>query len=275
MQATIKKIERAELPAALREIQNPPERLYVCGRLPAARPVAIVGTRRPTAYGRRIAGLLAARLAAAGVPIVSGLAFGIDTCAHRGALGAGGQTIAILPGGLDRESVSPRSNLDVADRIVETGGALLSESKPGTSSHKHLYASRNRLISGLARAVVVVEATLPSGSLVTAQHAIDQGRDLWAVPGPIDSAASAGTNWLLRDGAGVLNSIDEFLEALGVDASERPADGLLGELSTQPVHPDELVKRSGRSAAEVESELTRLELRGLVRQLEGRYYVRV
>lgn len=274
MQATLRTIPGNQLPTALREISDPPEQLYVRGALPSERPVAIVGSRRTTAYGRRVAGTLAARLAASGVPIVSGLAFGVDTCAHRAALDSGGRTIAVLPGGVDRESISPRTNLAVADRIVEQGGALLSELPAGTAPRKHYYTSRNRLISGLARAVVVVEAALPSGSLVTAQHAADQGRELWAVPGPIDSPTSAGTNRLIRDGANPLVSVEEFLEALGIETKPAQATGLLATFPDSPQHVNELSDRLNRPISELETELTKLELRGLVRKQNDGTYVR-
>ncbi len=281
MQATIKirKLTGAEIPEPLQRLdENAPKVLYVRGELPAADqlPVAIVGTRRPTAYGRRTTAQLAARLAAAGLPIVSGLAFGIDTAAHRAALDAGGRTIAVLPGGVDRESISPSSNLAVADRIVEQGGAVVSEWPAGTAPHKHHYTFRNRLISGWARAVVVIEAAKPSGSLTTAQHAADQNKDLWAVPGPIDSPVSAGTNHLLTESVSPLISVSHFLEALGVADPGRAAaaDGLLGEFSDRPLHADALATRLKRPVADLETELTRLELRGLIKRLEGRYYVR-
>jgi DNA processing protein len=272
MQPTIQTLQ-AGIPSALRELNDAPERLFLYGELPKEQPVAIVGTRKPTGYGRRIASLLAARLAAAGIPVVSGLAFGIDTCAHRAVLDAGGQTIAILPGGVDRDSISPRSNLPLADRIVANGGGLLSEFEVGVTARKYHYAPRNRLISGISRAVVLVEAGIPSGSLVTAQHAADQGRDLWAVPGPIDSPASAGPNRLIRDGANPLTSTDEFMEALGVPVTPNEATGLLGEF-TSSVHIDELSERLKRPIPELETELTKLELRGLIRKQNDGSYAR-
>ena len=269
MQATVNNLSKAEHPTGLKEINDQPDRLFIRGAVPKERPVAIVGTRKPTTYGRRIASLLAARLAAAGVPIVSGLAFGIDTCAHIAALDAGGVTMAVLPGGIDRDSISPRTNLALADRMVEQGGALLSEWPNGTEPRKYYYGPRNRLISGVARAVVVVEAGLPSGSLVTAQHAADQGRELWAVPGLIDSPTSAGTNKLIADGAQVLHSIDEFLETLGISQAQQRFD-----FPDTPVHFDELAEQSDKSHSELETELTRLELQGMIKRLDGRYYVR-
>lgn len=279
MQAAIHTLLSDDVPQALRELTDPPQQLFAYSEdapaeLLASRPVAIVGTRRPTGYGRRIAGMLAARLASAGAPVVSGLAFGIDTCAHRAVVDAGGQSIAVLPGGVDRESVSPRSNLGLAEQIITKGGVLVSELPNGTSARKHYYASRNRLISGMARAVVVIEAAIPSGTLVTAQHAADQNKELWAVPGPIDSPASAGSNRLIRDGAHPLTSIDEFLEALGIQAKLPPASGLLAEVADGPIYVDELATRTSRAIADLETELTKLELRGLIRKQDDGAYVR-
>lgn len=273
MQASIQTIEGSAIPEPLRELEYPPEQLFVRGQLPTARPVAIVGTRRPTTYGRRTTSVLATKLAVAGVPVVSGLAFGIDTEVHRAVLDAGGRSVAILPGGVDDASISPGTNIPLAKRIIDAGGALVSEYPPATGALPFRYTERNRLISGWARAVVIIEAGLPSGSLVTAQHAIDQGRDLWAVPGTIESAPSAGTNRLIADGALPLVSIDEFLEQLGVrQAQGTDAFGQL--IGSQPTHVDQLAEELKKSAGELETELTKLELRGVVRHLGGRYYVR-
>jgi DNA processing protein len=276
MQAAISvsRLAGERLPEPLRDISDVPRELFLAGSLPEEAPVAIVGSRKATGYGRRIAQTVAARLATAGVPIVSGLAFGIDAETHRAVLEAGGQTIAVLPGGLDRPSLSPRSNLALADRILESRGALLSEYPQGTMARKEHFLARNRLISGLSRAVVVIEAALPSGSLITAKHATDQGRDVWAVPGPIDSPTSAGTNWLISDGAQPLVAIDHFLESIGIVTKTKRPEGLAKHLTDQPRHFDELAARSGRQSSELESELTKLELLGLARHLGGRYYVR-
>jgi DNA processing protein len=270
MQATISTISGNLIPDTLREIDAAPKQLYYRGRLPDTFPVAIVGTRRPTSYGRRTASVLAARLASSGIPIVSGLAFGIDTEVHRAVLDAGGQSMAILPGGIDDRSISPRTNLNLAQKILESGGALVSEYPEQTATLPFRYIERNRLISGWARAVVIVEAGLPSGSLLTAQHAINQHRELWAVPGNIESPMSAGTNKLIADGGHPLVSIDHFLESLGVPVVEN-RDGFIG---TEPVHIDELAERLTESSAELETKLTKLELRGVVKHLGGRYYVR-
>lgn len=207
----------------------------------------------------------------AGVPVVSGLAFGVDAIAHAAALDAGGRSVAVLPTGLADDDISPRSNVRLAGRIA-TRGALLSEYPPGTPSRRYHYEARNRLIAGLARTVVVVEASRPSGTLITARHAGEQGRDVWAVPGPIDSEQSIGTNWLISQGAVPLVSINEFLDAHGIKGMPGPRQGLATLLSETVVHFDELVVKSKKPAATVEAELMKLELAGTIRHLGDRYY---
>lgn len=234
--------------------------------------MAIVGSRKPTAYGRRTAIALASRLGSLGVPIISGLAFGIDATVHEAAIDAGGCTVAVLPGGLDPANLSPRSHLRLAERVLGRG-ALLSEYADGTPVRKEHYAARNRLISGLARCVVVIEGALPSGSLLTARHAADQGRDTWALPGPIDSPVSAGTNHLIEQGAFPLTNIDTFMETLGLTGLAA-SDPLVSRF-TRPAHVDELLADGQWSAAELEAAIGKLELRGVIRHLGGRYYVRV
>lgn len=273
MQATIRSLTSSSLdfPKALRDIPSPPEALFLDGELPGEAPVAIVGSRRASAYGRRVATTLAAQLATAGVPIISGLAFGIDATAHRAALEAGGKTVAVLPGGLDEASVSPRTNLRLAETIRRQG-ALLSEYPVGTAARKEHFAARNRLISGLARAVVVIEAALPSGSLLTARHAIEQGREVWAVPGQIDNPIAAGTNHLIFDGAQPLVSVADFLGSLGLSTAAG-RDPLLQAFAA-PAHLDAVSAAGGFDPAVLESTVAKLELRGLLRHLGGRYYVR-
>lgn len=182
--------------------------------------------------------------------------------------------MAVLPSGLNTEVISPRTNLGLAKEILEKG-ALLSEYPPTVEARKEHYVARNRLISGLAQVVVIVEAALPSGSLITAGHAAEQGKDVWAVPGPIDSQTSAGTNYLISQGAAPLTTVEEFLETIGViKQATSTHNPILDALGDQPVHIDALTAELSIPAAETEAKLTKLELRGLVRQLGGRYYVR-
>lgn len=254
----------AQLPSRLRVCEL--EGLYISGTLPEAVPVAIVGSRRPTPYGRQVTAELAGKLGAAGVPVVSGLAFGVDGIAHRAALDSGGRCIAVLPGGVDRASISPQSHLTMADRIREQGGAVVSEYPDGATAYKGNYHARNRIIAGFAEHVVVIEAGIPSGTLITAAHAAALSRDVWAVPGPITSSVSAGTNRLIRDGAKPLVSISAFLEEIGVRPDHQSRHPLLRWLADGPSSVDYLAGRARRTPGEIERELTTLELRGLVRR---------
>lgn len=200
-------------PANLRPLPDAPVILYARGQLLPAdeRAVAIVGTRRCTPYGKRMTERIAAGLARAGVTVVSGLALGIDGVAHRAALTAGGRTIAVLAGGLAR--LYPREHTDLAADIVQAG-AVVSEMPVQTEPVANLFPVRNRIISGLARGVIVVEADDKSGALYTAKHALEQGREVFAVPGPADQSSSAGTNRLLREGARLVRSAEDVLEDL-------------------------------------------------------------
>ncbi len=210
--------------------------------------------------------------------MVSGLAFGIDACAHRAVLDAQGRSIVVLPTGLSEREISPQSHLGLAREIVARGGALLSEYSPGTPVRKDHYLARNRLISGLAEVVVVVEAALPSGSLITARHATDQNKDVWAVPGPIDSPVSTGTNWLIDQGAHPLRDIEEFLGSLGLSAPaslETEHSEILELFNGDPRQLDTIVMASGLTSAECEVAVTRLELAGHLLHLGGRRYVRL
>lgn len=273
MQASIYELD--PLPASLQSIPDAPTRLFASGTLPPGEPVAIVGSRRATEYGRRVAKAIAAKLASRQVPIVSGLAFGIDAASHQAALAVGGRCIAVLPSGLARQVISPQTHLALADQIRQTG-MLLSEYSSQTSARKEHYVARNRLISGLARCVVVVEAALPSGSLLTARHALEQGKDVWAVPGLIDNPVAKGTNQLIADGAFPLVNIEEFMESLGLAGSPaRPEHPLLAQLGDTPIHIDALEVTEGKSAADLGEVLTKLELLGLIKDVGGRYYVRV
>lgn len=185
----------------LAHIHSPPTNLYYRGEIPDTRrqTVAIIGSRKPSAYGERVTYDIAHRLARAGVVIVSGLAFGIDAIAHEAALDAGGTTIAVLASGVDE--ISPHAHRTLADRILKQGGAIISEYPAGTPALRHRFLERNRLISGLSDAIVITEATERSGSLSTAGHALEQGKDIYAVPGPITSLLSAGPNRLIYQGA--------------------------------------------------------------------------
>jgi DNA processing protein len=212
-----------DYPGNLANIPDPPTLLYVRGTLLPSdqRAVAIVGSRHGTAYGRRIAEQLAVGLAKAGFTVVSGLARGIDAAAHRGALAAGGRTLAVLAGGL--ASIYPPEHDSLAQEVV-AAGALLSEAPMRLKALPQMFPQRNRIISGLVLGVVIVEAALRSGALLTAHHAAEQGREVFAVPGPVDSETSAGTNRLLRDGAILVRNASDIVEVLQQMPPWTPAD---------------------------------------------------
>ncbi len=276
--------EHPAYPAALRHIPSPPPLLYVRGTLADVDSwsVAVVGTRQPTTYGREAARRLAAGLAEAGITVVSGLALGIDAIAHTAALDAGGRTLAVLPCGANL--VYPERHGALASRIA-TSGALISEFPPDTRPTPQLFPVRNRLISGLVRGVLVVEAGARSGALITVDYALEQGRDVFAVPGPIFSPRSEGTNRLIRDGAGLVTCAADILEALNlsVAASQQevrtalPDDpteaALLALVGYEPLHIDDLLHRTTIPIGEVSATLSVLELKGLVRQCAPMQYV--
>jgi DNA processing protein len=274
-----------DYPANLREIVDAPPVLFVRGSLATqdACAVALVGTRRATGYGIAVAEHLAAGLARAGVTVVSGLAKGIDTAAHHATVDAGGRTLAVLGNGLDQ--VYPAENRQLAQRITASG-AVVSEFPPGTPPDAVNFPRRNRIIAGLSKATVIVEAGLPSGALITADFALEQGRDVLAVPGSILNSASAGANELLRQGATPVTCVADILEVIGTTADAdrivaRAVPNLgdqetsvLDALGGDPRHVDELARLLGRSAGEVSATLALLELNGMARQVGGMLYTR-
>ncbi len=225
----------AEFPELLRHIPDPPLLVYLRGTLPDAPVLAMVGSRRATSSGRRVAAMLAREACAARVAVVSGLAYGIDAASHEGALEGGGPSVAVLATGIDRPA--PRGNRRLAERILSEGGAWMSEYPPGHRTEPWHFPERNRLISGLARATLIVEARERSGSLWTAKHAIQQDRELRVVPGAIDSDACRGSNALLREGCKPVLGPEDLAELLGL---ERPAPRAKGrpELSIEHQDPD-------------------------------------
>ena len=264
-------------PPQLRELHDPPPGLFLRGdaepELLARPAVAIVGARACSSYGGHVARLLGRELAAAGLVVVSGLARGVDGEAHKGTLEAGGPTVAVLGCGIDRDY--PAVHAQLAARISGTG-LVLSEYAPGVEPAPWRFPARNRIIAGLAAAAVIVEARERSGALITADFALEAGREVFAVPGEITSALSAGTNALLRLGATPLTSAEDVLEALGIAAPEAPAPALgetaaivLRELADCPAGADELVRATGLDAASVATALAELELAGAVAEGEG------
>lgn len=270
-----------EFPVSLEEIPDPPLVLYARGPLSDEPALSIVGSRRPSVRARHVAKQLAAELAADGATIVSGLAYGIDAAAHEGALSVGGQTIAVLASGLERPT--PVGNRGLARRILSSGGAWLSEYPLGQTYLPFHFPERNRLISGLARATLVVEARERSGTLWTARHALDQGRDLGVVPGPIDSDLCRGSNALLREAAPILDA-DDLRVLAGVSARRGEPEGaprsekgggtaaerVLAQLRDGPRATDDLVRVLCLPAASLAAVLLDLELEGRIARAGSR-----
>jgi DNA processing protein len=273
-----------DYPDLLKAIPNPPPVLYARGKLLArdSWALGVVGTRRASVYGREATRALVSGLAASGVTIVSGLAYGIDTHAHRAALDAGGRTIAVLGSGVD--IIYPAQNRELAERIIESG-ALVSEYPLGTRPEGGNFPPRNRIISGLSLGVLVVEGTTRSGAMITADYAAEQGREVFAVPGNILNRASSGPNQLIQQGAKLVTTIGDILEELNLTMAAEHAEArevipdneaeamLLKHLSTEPIHVDELGRAAGLPMSEVASTLTLMELKGKVRQIGGMNYV--
>ncbi len=282
-------------PELLKQIHDPPPILYYKGSLQPSddAAIAIVGSRRSTPYGARIAEKLARSLARAGLTVVSGLARGIDAAAHRGALKAGGRTIAVLANGLS--AVYPPEHAELAAQICESG-ALLSEMPMNQGPLPGLFPQRNRIIAGLCVGVVVVESSPSGGSLHTAVHAGEQGREVFAVPGPVDSMASRGCHKLIREGAKLVETVEDILEELRDDVRAKlvgsltpdsPADApvvprltdqersLYERLDDLPKPADELIALTGLTASQVMATLSVLEVRRLIRRMPGNQFVRV
>lgn len=276
-------------PARLRDTPDPPLYLYVRGRLASEddNAVAIVGTRRPTHYGKTVTHRLARGLASRGFSVVSGLARGIDTEAHLGALAAEGRTIAVLGCGVD--VAYPPENRGLIDRISRSGqGAVITENPFGTKPEAGYFPARNRIISGLSRGTVIIEASEDSGSLITAQYALEQKRKLFAVPGNIASPVSRGAHSLIKQGATLVEGVEDILSGLGVkDGGQRREPSarslpqlsrdetvVLQGLSGEPKHIDTLLQESRLSAGALGGALITLELKGLAKQLPGKYFVR-
>lgn len=284
-----------DFPAILRGIWNPPFHLFLRGRLEytSTHPfVAIVGTRGMSAYGARVARQLANGLAERGITVVSGFANGIDATAHAGALERGGITIAVLPGGSDDEHLYPQSHLVLARAILKHNGGLISEYPPDTSNLRHHFPLRNRIIAGLSAAVVIVEAAERSGSLITASLALQEHREILAVPGPITSPQSKGTHQLIKMGATPCTGVNDILEALHLPTpqteateslsktkstshiSHTPEEQCIVDCLTTPKHIDAIARELTLTPPAASSLLLRMELSGTIEHLGGQWYQR-
>ena len=279
-----------EYPALLREIPDAPPLLYVRGRteLNDLRAVAIVGSRNCSAYGSRMARRLGRELGETGVTVVSGFARGIDSFAHRGAIDAGGRTVAVFGSGVD--VVYPPENLALADELLASGGSIISANPPGTSPSPRVFPARNRIISGMSEGTVVVEAAQRSGAMLTADFARAQGRELFAVPGQADAALSAGTNSLIRSGARLVTCARDIAADLGWHRPELSSPAAPRAAKILPLQPDEqriydllgggaldadaLVEATGLPVDRVNSLLTTLEIQGIIKQIPGRMFER-
>lgn len=254
-----------------------PEKLYYIGTLPEKRipTVAIVGTRKPTAYGKEVTTRIATDLARRGIVIVSGMALGVDGLAHRAALDANGLTIAVQANGLD--NLYPTSHRQLGEDIVKSGGAIMSEYEAGTPSYPNQFLERNRIVSALSDAVLITEAAARSGTLNTASHALEQGKEVFVVPGNITSPLSAGCNQLLRQGATPVTSAEDIIEAIAPQLLEPQSQLALGDNALQAAiiqhlqagirDGDELQAGVTADAREFATELTMLEINGVVRSL--------
>jgi DNA processing protein len=270
-------------PSLLREIPKAPEILYLRGDFADwEKPlVAIVGTRKATSYGLKVARELAGDLAAKGVVIVSGLALGIDAMAHKGALDAGGLTLAVLGSGVNQ--IYPATNAGLAREILQKGGAIISEFPPEQMPDKWTFPQRNRIVAGLSQATIVIEAPEKSGALITAYLALDFNREVGAIPGEITSVNSVGTNALLRRGAAVIRSADDVLELLGMEEEKAPAQqtlDLMDEIEqiilqclAEPKSREELAIESEIDAATLGAKLTMLELKGVIKKLDDKFLI--
>lgn len=281
---TIKKNSR-DYPELLKEIHNAPKQLYIRGELPKNHDLnfAIVGTRAASEYGKLLAFKIAKELAELGFNIVSGLALGIDTQAHLGALAGKGLTIAVLGSGVEDASIFPKENLNLVKKIVDSGGAVISEYEPEAKSEIWYFPERNRIISGLSLGVLVVEAPEKSGALITARMALEQNREVFAIPGSVFSKNSIGTNNLIKSGAKVVTSIDDILEELNLtelkkEKKENKKEKLTNEekqifniISKEPTHIDKICEVTKLPAGKVMSIVSVLEIAGIIKNINGKF----
>ena len=275
-----------EYPQDMKQITDHPVILYYRGKLDVLEVIpllAVVGTRAVTTYGKQVTKGLVSRVASTGIPIVSGMALGVDRLAHEACLDAGQKTIAVLACGIDDNSLYPPTNRNFAHRIVENG-LLISEFPPGTPALRHHFPMRNRIISGVSHATLVTEAALKSGSLITAKHALDQNKDVLTVPGPITSRQSQGTNYLLKHGAHMVQSANDILEVLDADSRVLQQDvqkdfkgtpeetSIVQVIGQEASSLDKIAKLCKMEASLVTSTITLMEMKGIVEDIGGGVY---
>ena len=244
-----------------------------------------MGTRKYSSYGQQAVEYIVKDLVRNNLTIVSGLALGIDALAHQAALAAGGKTVAVLGSGLDKQNIYPSQNRYLVNKIMETGGSVISEFPLGTPPLRYNFPQRNRLISGLSLGTLIIEAGEKSGALITAAYALEQNREVFAVPGSIHSLVSAGPNKLIKEGARVVTSASDIIETLNltqatayISAKKIMPEGenekkIASLLSFEPIHIDELVRASGLDTAAANSTLVIMEMKGMIKNLGGMYYI--
>jgi len=279
------KISDTNFPSILKEIPKPPQKLFVRGEILEQDKVAIaiVGARKCSSYGKQVAYDFAYGLAKNGVTIVSGLALGIDGEAHKGALDAGGRTIAVLGSGIDERSIYPYSHKSLAEQVI-LNGALISEYEPRTPALPYQFPERNRIVSGLSIGVLIIEAQEKSGSLITAKLALEQDRDIFAVPGPIYAPGSKGTNKLIQAGAKLVTRPEDILEELelsGIEIKKEKENfnddekNILKLIEDEALHTNDIIKTSKMPASNVLTIITILEMKGAIKDTGGNVYVKI
>ncbi len=279
-------IEDSQYPPLLKEIFDPPVALFVRGIIDNSRPrIAVVGTRKMTTYGKQMTEEIVGELAVHGVEIISGLALGIDGVAHKATIDARGTTIGVLGSGIDRQSVYPRAHYDLGETIIDRNGALIGEYPPGAIPTTYSFPKRNRIVAGISLATLVIEAPEKSGALITASCSLEYGRDVYAVPHPLTSPTGAGPHKLIRDGAYLVRSADDILENLNLNAFERHVrvqetipdtddEGqLIQLLSREPLHIDEITRKSTLPGPTVIAMLTVLEMKGRIQNVGNMMYI--
>jgi DNA processing protein len=261
-------------PDKLLEISTPPTILYVKGDINGLdNALSIVGTRKYTPYGARIAKKLSRELSESGIPIISGLALGIDSIAHKGCLDGKSKTIAVLGGGISSQALYPKTNQSLANAIIANGGALISEFPPKSSPRRENFVLRNRIVSGISRGILVIEAPIKSGTMTTVKYALEQNRDVFAVPGNIDVKNSEGTNQLIKQGAFIVTQVEDILNVFGLEIIKRELDlskfapeqiVILQHLTHTPLTIEKLSEITQQEVMNLMATLSILELSGVV-----------
>lgn len=275
-----------DYPEPLSHIPDPPFLLYIRGSREVLSNTcfAVVGTRALTDYGKRVTPHISLDIARAGFTIVSGLAMGVDTLAHKSAIDAGVKTIAVLGTGIDDNTIFPVPNMGLANKIIEKGGAIISEYAIGTHGTGFSFPQRNRIVSGLSRGILVVEADEKSGAMITARLAAEQGRDVFAIPGNIFAKTSQGTNSLIKKGAKFVTCADDVLEEYNLESKKvvrqiKPdneiEEKILAVLSTEPITIDAIIRQTGIETAQINATLTMMELKKQIKNLGGKFVLNV